>query len=229
MPRHRFLPVAVLLSASLITAALGSDLTWSHTRIEAVATPEQDQVETLFHFKNAGRQPVTIQDVHTSCGCTTATLEKKTYAPGEEGDIKAVFTTAGHSGTEEKTIFVQSSDAPDHPSALTLAVTVNESFRFEPKLLIWPAASDGSWVEKKTEFSTFGGAVLKIVHLRSDNPDFETRLDTLEADHRYVVAVKPRATAKPGRLVLRVEVESPAGKFRTVAVYGLIKSPAPSP
>ena len=48
-----------------------------------------------FEFTNQGRQPVTIQNVTTSCGCTTSGWTKNPVAPGEKGFVKVSYTPSG--------------------------------------------------------------------------------------------------------------------------------------
>ena len=57
------------------------------------------EVVAEFNFKNVGTTPVTIRDLTTSCECTAAELAKRTYAPGEAGTVKAVFTPGDHGST----------------------------------------------------------------------------------------------------------------------------------
>jgi hypothetical protein len=46
------------------------------------AGPGQASYTAEFAFENAGDEPVTIESVRTSCGCTAAELEKAVYRPG---------------------------------------------------------------------------------------------------------------------------------------------------
>src|SRR5436309_15173132 len=46
-----------------------------------------------FPFRNAGNEPLTITDLDASCGCLTPTLAKRTYAPGEGGELTLEVNT----------------------------------------------------------------------------------------------------------------------------------------
>jgi hypothetical protein len=46
-----------------------------------------------FAFTNAGSEPLTIADVHTSCGCLVPTLRQRVYQPGERGDLAVEVNT----------------------------------------------------------------------------------------------------------------------------------------
>ena len=47
--------------------------------------------EYSFEFTNRGTQPVTIQKVTTSCGCTTSGWTKEPVAPGKNGFVKIPY------------------------------------------------------------------------------------------------------------------------------------------
>jgi hypothetical protein len=67
---------------------------------------EGQKLEVSFRFKNTGDKPLIISRVQPSCGCTVAEESKEPVAPGGEGQIKAVFNSQGHVGTNHKTLFV---------------------------------------------------------------------------------------------------------------------------
>ncbi|MBL7717325.1 MAG: DUF1573 domain-containing protein [Flavipsychrobacter sp.] len=61
-----------------------------------------------FQFKNTGKEPLIIESVHASCGCTTPSYSKEAIAPGKSGSIKASYNTIGRPGAFTKTITVTS-------------------------------------------------------------------------------------------------------------------------
>ena len=67
---------------------------------------EGPQVEIAYKFKNTGNKNLIIEDVSAGCGCTIVEKPKEPYAPGAIGTIRAKFTTEGHTGTNNKSIFV---------------------------------------------------------------------------------------------------------------------------
>jgi len=58
-----------------------------------------------FTFKNTGKTPVLIQNVQTSCGCTTANKPEAPVAPGKSSEISVKYDT-NRVGAFEKTITV---------------------------------------------------------------------------------------------------------------------------
>src|SRR5256885_16048364 len=89
----RFSPIAILALLIAKTAAAGG-LAWTTQRIEQTVTLDQEKAEASYHFKNEAAISISIIDVRTSWGCTTANLEKRDYAPGEEGELQAILNLA---------------------------------------------------------------------------------------------------------------------------------------
>lgn len=61
-----------------------------------------------FAFSNTGNEPLVINNVITTCGCTAPQWPEKPVAPGAQGQIKVVFDSAGKIGRQNKIITVQS-------------------------------------------------------------------------------------------------------------------------
>lgn len=70
--------------------------------------PEGPKAEYEFSFVNKGSEPIVIQQVHASCGCTTPSYSKEPVKPGKKGTIKAVYNTQGRPTPFNKTITVVS-------------------------------------------------------------------------------------------------------------------------
>jgi Protein of unknown function (DUF1573) len=95
-------------------------------KVEQTFAPKsQDKlVIAKYRFISIGTSPVRIDDVRASCGCTTATLAKAEYAPGESGEIEAKFEFAGRVGHQEKWILVTTNLAAEQPTVLRLVVKI---------------------------------------------------------------------------------------------------------
>jgi hypothetical protein len=65
-------------------------------------------VSHKFEFTNTGSQPLIIQRVSASCGCTTPSWSKEPVMPGEKGFVNAAYNPAHRPGQFEKTITVYS-------------------------------------------------------------------------------------------------------------------------
>lgn len=67
---------------------------------------EGPSAEHIFQFTNTGKEPVIIQKVQPSCGCTTPDWTKEPVLPGKTGIVKASYGTQGRPGQFTKTLTV---------------------------------------------------------------------------------------------------------------------------
>src|SRR5947208_4356317 len=103
--------------------------------------PELGDKQAVAHVKyeNVGKTPVHFKSVHASCGCTTAQTQNEQVAPGEKGEIIATFNIGGRTGTQVKTVTVQTDD-PDTALAttvLTLKAVITPLLELQPALVNW--------------------------------------------------------------------------------------------
>lgn len=187
-------PVAAFVFAALLLPVLASAaLTWDNQQIKLTAKPSDKEVVGLFHFTNSGQTTVTIVHIQPSCGCTTAQLEKRVYAPGESGDIKAVFTIGDRVGEQEKTVFVSTDDSPDKQVPLVLHVTIPELLTYSPRLLMWTVGDKLG--EKPTAISS--NTNLQITSLEIVPPvskEVSTRIEPTKVGVSYQLFVRPVST-----------------------------------
>lgn len=77
------------MTSSLLKA---QEITFSKTKIEWGTIQEKDgDVSHEFQFTNTGDKPLLINNVITSCGCTSAEWSKDAYQPGEKGVIRLFY------------------------------------------------------------------------------------------------------------------------------------------
>lgn len=79
---------------------------------------EGEVVAHTFTFKNTGDNPLKVENVKPSCGCTTPDWTRQEIAPGGEGFIKVEFDSKGKSGQTTKTVTV-TSNTPERNTVLT--------------------------------------------------------------------------------------------------------------
>jgi hypothetical protein len=70
--------------------------------------PEGPQVTHEFKFTNTGKEPLILNNVRASCGCTTPSWPKEPVLPGKEGTILVTYNTQGRPGVFSKTITISS-------------------------------------------------------------------------------------------------------------------------
>lgn len=68
--------------------------------------PEGEKVTHVFKFRNTGNNPLQVENVKPSCGCTTPDWSKDPIPVGEEGFVTMEFNSAGKTGSQAKTLTV---------------------------------------------------------------------------------------------------------------------------
>ena len=78
---------------------------------------EVEIVEIEYVFENTGYQPIIIQEIKVTCGCTAGEYPKEPVLPGKKGVIKISFDTKGKLDRQDRTVGVIS-NVPGPPEEL---------------------------------------------------------------------------------------------------------------
>ncbi len=84
---------------------------WVDTVKNIGKVSEGEKVQIEFKFINTGTNPLVINNVVASCGCTIAEKPEAPVAAGKEGYIKASFDSKGRVGSNHKTLTVYTNTA----------------------------------------------------------------------------------------------------------------------
>jgi uncharacterized protein (DUF58 family) len=85
-----------------------------------------EKVSHKFTFKNTGNQPLILNNVLTTCGCTVTDWPKDPIPPGKTGEIEVKFNTAGRMGKQNKVITIIS-NATTPQTRIKITANVVES------------------------------------------------------------------------------------------------------
>lgn len=216
-PFSRRLAWRGLLLASMMAAlAARGQLAFETTARQATADPDATTLVLKYPFRNTGARAVTIQAVRTCCGCTSAELTQRIYAPGESGVITLKLLYADLTGRQRKTVYVDTDAAA--PTALTLDVTIPERMVVEPRALNWKRG--GEPATQAVELTVAPGDALRPTGVTCEPTGlFTAELRPLTGDpQRYLITVTPLATSHPAQAMLTVLTNVPSGRahrFRT--------------
>lgn len=214
----------------LIALAEGAhaELRWEQTSVELHPAFSDKQAVAHFKYENVGKIPVHFTSVKASCGCTTAQTQKDEVPPGEKGEITATFNIGGRTGTQVKTVTVQTDDPdPAHATTqLTLKAIIPQLLELQPMFVMWKSGE-----EPKAKFITAKvnkDAGITKLDVVSSMPDFTTKVDPGSAPNEFRISVQPKDTGKPGYTTLTIKPDSPAGA-PAVNIAARVMPPAPSP
>src|SRR5436305_12738321 len=193
-----------------LCAIARAELKWEQTAVELHPTAEDKEAVGHFKYQNTGSQPVRFKSVHTSCGCTAARTQKDEVPPGEKGEITATFNIGGRTGTQVKTVTVQTDDPdPAHATTqLTLKAVIPQLLELQPMFVTWRSGE-----EPKAKFITAKAnkdAGITKLDVVSSVPDFTTKVDPGSAPNEFRISVQPKDTGKPTYTTLTIKPNSPA-------------------
>lgn len=84
-----------------------------------------EKVRHNFKFTNTGKSPLVIASVQASCGCTTPNYPKTPVAPGTSGEITVEFDSSGKSGSQMKTVTINSNAKNGGIEVLTIRCEID--------------------------------------------------------------------------------------------------------
>ncbi len=127
MSRYKILLTGIIL-LSLMTQIFAqsrkANMAFENANHDFGKIKEEDgDVRYSFVFKNTGAEPIIINNVKSSCGCTTPNWTNKPVRAGETGNINVVYHTKGRPGNFHKSITVYS-NAENSPTVLKISGNV---------------------------------------------------------------------------------------------------------
>ena len=188
------IPVFICAIASLLTCQSMYALKFDATTIFIKARGGETALYAQFKFANDGNKPVKIVSIKPSCGCTTAKLEKKNYAPKEEGVITAAFSVGDREGFQSKTIAVTTDEGKGSAYVLTFNAEIPRLFTIEPRLLFWQY--HGSTEAQTILVNYEQGQTINLLTVKGDTKTFQTEIRELPGHAGAKVLVAPKSTLK---------------------------------
>src|SRR2546423_14439626 len=132
-----FLRLIGILALTPLAQSARAELKWEQTSVDLRPAFNDKQAVARFKYQNVGNTPVYFKSVHASCGCTAAQTQKEQVAPGEKGEVTATFNIGGRTGTQVKTVTVQTDDPERSSIVLTLKAVITPLLEFQPTLVYW--------------------------------------------------------------------------------------------
>ena len=212
----------LLLILALLAAApprAAAELTWAQKTVELNGDARAPVLEARFHFTNTGGGPVEIRNVESSCGCTTTALEKRTYKPGEDGEIVARYTVGAHTGLQRKTLLVLTDDGLP-PTTLTLVAHIQEILRVTPTTVTW--SHHEATAPKRISLELVQEMPFDEISVESSVPGVTATLVPITKGRKYNLMVAPAQT--DSFLLARLMIHCRFGpEEKTFVAYATVK------
>jgi len=191
-----------------------AELKWDKTEIELHPTPADKQAVGHFMYQNTGKEPVHFKSVHASCGCTTAQTQKDQVPPGDKGEITATFTIGDRTGTQVKTVTVETDDPANPKTVLTLRTIIPQQLEITPTFVFW---KQGEKPDPKT-ITVKVGKEFTVNHIKvtSSSPDFQTKVEEA-GKGEFKIDVQPKETNNLVASTLTIQPEDSQKVFYATA------------
>ncbi|HRH34799.1 MAG TPA: DUF1573 domain-containing protein [Catalimonadaceae bacterium] len=199
-----------------------------------------------FEVTNVGNQPLIVNNVQASCGCTSPFWTKDPIMPGQTGKIKATYNSAGRPGPFNKTLTILS-NAENNNKLVTIKgnvirkedkVYTEEQKKNSPKISI----EKSSFKVGKLEVNQKGTAKITVLNkgidpLEIDNvtspcgcTTFSTNKGSIKAGESAVleitIAPKQKGTFKEEVTISSSDINTP--NFRVYLEGEAVESFSPS-
>jgi hypothetical protein len=197
------------------TGAL-AQLRWEKPNQDFKPSVSDTEVVVVFAFKNDGKKPVKITEVTTSCGCTTATMEKDTYAAGEKGKITATFQIGGRTGPQEKHVYVKTNAGKDS-DVLTFTVNIPKLLTIDPIFVNWLKGEDLK--PKTVSVKVLNNFPVHELKITSTSRDMTVEVKHAEGGHDFQLILTPKPKASGFSAGIEISPDFPKNPPKYFQVY----------
>jgi hypothetical protein len=192
-----------------------AELKWEQTSVELHPARGDKQAIGHFKYENTGTTPVRFKSVHASCGCTIPSQTHKDEVPaGAKGELTATFNIGDRTGTQIKTVTVETDEAPTKKTVLTLKALIPQELEISPTFVFW---KQGEKPDPKT-INVRAGKDFTVKHIKvaSTSPDFETKVEAT-GEGQFKIAVAPKETSRLIASTLTIQSENSPKTFYATA------------
>ena len=191
-----------------------AELKWDQTMVELHPATADKQAIGHFKYQNTGSKPVHFKSVRTSCGCTAAQSQKEEVPPGEKGEITATFNIGERTGTQVKTVTVETDDPEHVTTVLTLKAVIPQQLEITPTFVFW---GQGEAPKPKT-IVVRAAKEFPVKHLKvtSSSPDFQTKVEET-GNGQFKIDIEPKDTSKQVASTLTIQPEDSQKIFYATA------------
>jgi hypothetical protein len=204
------------------------DMQFASTQFDFGEVYQGEKVLHVFEFVNAGQDPLLIDRVRSSCGCTAVLVSEKNLAPGATGKVQANFDSARFRGHVSKTIYLYSNDPVKPLVQLYIKGEILEIVTVEPEQVNFGTVAGDQTLASKVVLRnqgekplTFGTPSTTATELLAEMPQV-TLAKGEEVTLELMLSPKPGTTRFSGYVLVPVD-GVPKNQLR-IPVYAAIRN-----
>jgi hypothetical protein len=143
--------------------------------------------------------------------------------PGEKGEVTATFNIGDRTGTQVKTVTVETDDAANPKTVLTLRTIIPQQLEITPTFVFW---KQGEKPDPKA-ITVKVGKEFTVNHIKvtSSSPDFQTKVEET-GKGEFKIDIQPKETNSLLASTLTIQPEdSPKVFYATARITGAPTAP----
>jgi thiol-disulfide isomerase/thioredoxin len=180
-----------------------------------------------FVLKNIGSEPLVIEKLKPSCGCTAAQLSDKTIPPGGQATLNVKLNLKLQKGHQDRTILVQTNDPKNENLQLRMVGEATTRASVTPDRVIF---SPGQPPVAGLEIVAVDGLKFSVTGTRTSGTDLTAEVETIEEGKRFRVQVAYQGTpASSYKGWVHILTDNP-GEYKVIGIpvgSGTAGKPAP--
>jgi len=130
-----------VIGLCLCLTAQASTLTWDRTEVRMELQPHETEAQAVYTVTNNGTDPLRMDRLETSCGCTLAKIDRKILRTGESARITAIFNKGKRQGKNHTTVKVYMEGKSEPVAVLHMVVRIPLLVEATPRILYWKSGS----------------------------------------------------------------------------------------
>ena len=220
------LPPAILFLLAWIPSLHASpQLVVSPETFDFGEIPSGESVQATFTLRNMGDEPLHIDDVRTSCGCTSSALDQQDLPPGAETSLRANLSLQNRTGPQHKQLTIVSND-PEHPE--TQAFIHGTAIRFlavSPSVICLFSVPQGQPITRTVDVFSEDHTPFQITSVEASHPDLTVGISPISSNaYRLSLTLPP--SWPDGRIAesLRIHTDHPRAALLSCPITGTLQT-----
>ncbi len=114
------------------------------TKFQLGEAKEGTIVEKKLTLQNIGKDTLILEDIRTTCGCTTTKTPKKRLGANDTTSLSIFINTKGFKGPVKKEVFITTNDPKQSDLGIEFHINIRNIIEFEPSFINFHTVKLGS-------------------------------------------------------------------------------------
>lgn len=175
-------------------------------------TYQDSVVRHSFVLTNEGSRLVRIVSVHSTCGCSTASVTTNAVGPGRTAELKVEITLKGRRGHQERAIYVQTDDPENLVLRLEFSGIVMVPIEAQPEGIHFGTVGAEGTLEREVVLSAVGTNEFRVRSVSASSSQISAQAQMQQPGKRYLIKIVSDGPRSYGSTMtsVRVETDHPA-------------------